>query len=155
MSSHGHGEPPRTPWPLLSLDIIKAIVAKAHSLNRRVAAHAGENMVVELALEGGVDEWAHIPCAEIREDLLHRAVAQNVNFITTVDTLSACTGVHTNTHKACAYHGHSTGTKSKFIYGSEIGHDNVPWGINGEDIDFMDALKVFKAATSEAGKKPE
>jgi imidazolonepropionase-like amidohydrolase len=59
---------------------------------------------------------------------------------------------------------HNTDTKSKFIYGSETGHDNVPWGINGEemslmlhltsgeDIDFMDVLKVFKAATSEAGK---
>lgn len=164
MSSHGHGEPPRTPWPLLSPDIIKAIVTKAHSLNRRVAAHVGENIGVELALEGGVDEWAHIPCAEIREDLLHRAVAQNVTFITTIDTLSACTGVHTNTHKLAHIMAHNTDTKSKFIYGSETGHDNVPWGINGEemslmlhltsgeDIDFMDVLKVFKAATSEAGK---
>lgn len=81
MSSHGHGEPPKTPWPLLSLDIVKAIVAKAHSLNKKVAAHVGENIGVELALESGVDEWAHIPCAEIREDLLHRAVAQNVTFV--------------------------------------------------------------------------
>ena len=55
-------------------------------------------------------------------------------------------------------------SKSKFIYGSEIGHDNVPWGINGEEmrlllhltsgetIEFTDVLNIFKAATSEAGK---
>lgn len=164
MSSHGHGEPPKTPWPLLSLDLVKAIVTKAHALKKRVSAHVGENTGVELALDGGIDEWAHIPCAEIREDLLHRAVAQNVTFITTVDTLSACTGVHMNTHKLAHIIAHSTDTKSKFIYGSEIGHDNVPWGINGEEmvlmlhltsgdaIDFMDVLNVFKAATSEAGK---
>jgi imidazolonepropionase-like amidohydrolase len=164
MSSHGHGTPPQTPWPLLSLDLVKAIVTKAHALKKRVSAHVGENTGVELALDGGIDEWAHIPCAEIREDLLHRAVAQNVTFITTVDTLSACTGVHSNMHKLTHIMAHSTDTQSKFIYGSEIGHDNVPWGINGEEmvlmlnltsgdaIDFMDVLNVFKAATSEAGK---
>lgn len=164
MSSHGHGEPPKTPWPLLSLDIVKAIVAKAHALRKRVAVHVGENIGVELALEAGVDEWAHIPCAEIREDLLHRAVAQGVTFITTIDTLSACVGVHANTHKLAHIMANSSDTQSKFIYGSEIGHDNVPWGINGEEmalmlhltsgdaIDFMDVLNIFKAVTSEAGK---
>lgn len=164
MSSHGHGEPPKTPWPLLSLDIVKAIVATAHSLDKKVAAHVGENTGVALALDGGVDEWAHIPCAEIREDLLHRAVAQNVTFVTTIDTLSTCTGIHANVHKLAHIIAHTPETKSKFIYGSEIGHDNVPWGINGEEmslmlhltsgqsIDFTDVLNVLKAATSEAGK---
>ncbi|WP_297324898.1 amidohydrolase family protein [Nitrosomonas sp.] len=164
MSTHGHGAPPKTPWPLLSLDIVKAIVATAHSLNKKVAAHVGENTGVELALDGGVDEWAHIPCAEIREDLLHRAVAQNVAFVTTIDTLSTCTGIHANTHKLAHIIAHAPETKSKFIYGSEIGHDNVPWGINGEEMSLMlhltsgestdstDVLNVLKAATSEAGK---
>ena len=164
MSSHGHGAPPATPWPLLSLDIIKAIVAKAHSMNRRVAAHVGENTGVELALDGGVDEWAHIPCAEIRDDLLHRAVAQHVTFVTTIATLSACTGIYANVHKLSHLIAHNPDTRSKFIYGSEIGHDNVPWGINAEEmrlmlhltsgdtIEFTDVLNVFKAATSEAGK---
>jgi imidazolonepropionase-like amidohydrolase len=53
---------------------------------------------------------------------------------------------------------------AKFIYGSEVAHDNVPWGINGEEmhmilhltsgdsIDFPDVLNVFKSVTSEAGK---
>lgn len=117
-----------------------------------------------MALDAGVDEWAHIPCAPIREDLLHRAVEQGVVFVTTVDTLSACTGIHANMHTLAHIIEHAEQTTSKFIYGTEIGHDNVPWGINAEEmrlmlqltsgveIDFQDVLKVFKAVTSEAGK---
>jgi len=62
---------------------------------------------------------------------------------------------------------HNSATGSQFIYGSEIGHDNVPWwGINGEEmalmlhlthgegeIDFNDVINVFKSATSEAGAR--
>ena len=164
MSAHGHGEIPPTPWPLLPLDIVKAIVNKAHALNTRVTAHVSEDVGVEMALDAGIDEWAHIPCAPIREDLLHRAVAQGVVFVTTVDTLSSCKGIHANAHTLAHIIEHAEQSNSKFIYGSEIGHDNVPWGINGEEmklillltsgmeIDFQDVLKVFKAATSEAGK---
>lgn len=164
MSAHGHGEIPPTPWPLLPPDIVKAIVNKAHALNTRVMAHVSEDVGVEMALDAGIDEWAHIPCAPIREDLLHRAVAQGVVFVTTVDTLSSCKGIHANAHTLAHIIEHAEQTNSKFIYGSEIGHDNVPWGINGEEmrlillltsgaeIDFQDVLKVFKAATSDAGK---
>ncbi len=164
MSSHGHGILPSVPWPVLSFEIVKAIVEKAHTLNKRVLAHVSEDVGVEMALDAGVDEWAHIPCAEIRDDLLHRAVEQNVTFITTIDSLSSCAGIHANTHKLAHVIANTENTKSKFVYGSEIGHDNVPWGINaeemrqmlkltsGEEVDFTDVLNVFKAATSEAGK---
>lgn len=157
------GPVPPTPWPILSLDITSAIVVKAHSLGKRVIAHVGENTGFERALNAGVDELAHIPCAEISESLLQRAVDQGVTFVTTIDTLSSC--VDTATHKGIHSNTMSLASKgAKFIYGSEIGHDNVPWGINGEEmalmlhltsgeaIDFMDVLNVFKAATSEAGK---
>jgi imidazolonepropionase-like amidohydrolase len=164
MSSHGHGEIPPTPWPLLSPEILQAIVNKAHALNKRVLAHVGENTGVEMVLNAGVDEWAHMPCALIREDLLHRAVMQGVVFVTTVDTLSSCAGVHANMHVLAHIMTHAEQTNAKFIYGSEIGHDNVPWGINGEEmrwmlmltsgeqIEFADVLNVFKAVTSDAGK---
>lgn len=84
--------------------------------------------------------------------------------MTTIDTLVSCTGVHANIHALSHIIDHTEETSSKFIYGTEIGHDNVPWGINGEEmrlmlqltsgaeIDFQDVLNVFKAATSEAGK---
>lgn len=164
MASHGHGEIPATPWPLLPIDVVMAIVSKAHALETRVVTHVSEDVGVEMALDAGIDEWAHIPCAPIREDLLHRAVEQGVVFVTTLDSLSSCTGIHANAHALAHIISLAEETNSKFIYGSEIGHDNVPWGINGEEmklmlqltsgteIDFQDVLKVFKSVTSEAGK---
>jgi len=163
MQPHDGHAPPETPWPMLSQDIANAIVAKAHALGKRVLVHAGENTGFERALNAGVDEFAHIPCAEIKEDLLQRAVDQGVTFVTTIDTLASCVdtatgkGIHSNTMSL-------TSKGAKFIYGSEIGHDNVPWGINGEEfhmmlhltsgesIDFTDVVNVFKAATSKAGE---
>ncbi len=164
MQPHGSDPVPATPWPMLSEDIVKAIVAKAHELNKRVIAHVGENKGFERALAGGVDEFAHMPCAEIREDLLKRAVDQKVTFVTTIDTLASC--VDTTTHKGIHSNTMSLAAKgAKFIYGSEIAHDNVPWGINGEEfhmmlhltsgesIDFTDVMNVIKAATSKAGER--
>ena len=163
MQPHDGHAPPATPWPMLSQDIANAIVAKAHALGKRVIVHAGENTGFERALDAGVDEFAHIPCAEINESLLQRAVDQGVTFVTTIDTLSSCVdtatkkGIHSNTMSLAS-------KGAKFIYGSEIGHDNVPWGINGEEfhmmlhltsgasIDFADVVNVFKAATSKAGE---
>lgn len=163
------GPVPPAPWPVLSLEQVQWIVAKAHALDRRVIAHVGENTGFELALAAGVDEFAHIPCSAINdgsngnEDLLQRAVDQGVTFVTTIDTLSSCVdttsnkGIHSNTMILAS-------KGAKFIYGSEIAHDNVPWGINGEElqlmlhltsgdsIDFTDVINVFKAATSQAGE---
>ncbi len=163
MQPHGSNPVPPTPWPTLSQDIANAIVAKAHALGKRVIVHAGENTGFERALNAGVDEFAHIPCAEISENLLQRAVDQGVTFVTTIDTLASC--VDSGTHKGIHSNTMSLASKgAKFIYGSEIGHDNVPWGINGEEfhmmlhltsgqsIDFTDVVNVLKAATSKAGE---
>lgn len=73
----------------------------------------------------------NIPCAGISKSFLQRAVDQGVTFITTIDTLFSCVdtvthrGIHSNTMRLAS-------KGAKFIYGSEIRHDNVPWGINGE-----------------------
>jgi len=157
------GPVPATPWPIMSQEIANAIVTKAHALGKRVIVHAGESIGFERALNAGVDEFAHIPCAEISESLLQRAVDQGATFVTTVDTLASCVdtatgkGIHSNTMSLAS-------KGAKFIYGSEIGHDNVPWGINGEElhmmlhltsgesIDFTDVVNVIKAATGKAGE---
>lgn len=157
------GPVPETPWNLLSLETVQAIVSQAHALQKRVIAHVGENIGFERAVLGGVDELAHMPCAEIREDLLQLAVNEKVTFVTTIDTLSSC--VNTTTFKGIHSNTMSLASKgAKLIYGSEVAHDNVPWGINGEEmhmilhltsgdsIDFPDVLNVFKSVTSEAGK---
>lgn len=164
MEPHGDQPVPATPWPLLSLETVQAIVAKAHALGKRVTAHIGENTGAQLALEGQVDEWAHAPCAAIDEDLLQQAVDQGVKVVTTIDTLGSCSGIYDNVRKLAGMMALAGDAGSEFIYGSEIGHDNVPWGVNGQEmhlmlhltsgdgIDAADVLNVFKAATSGAGE---
>ncbi len=169
MQPHGSAPVPSTPWNLLSEETVKAIVTKAHALNKRVIAHVGENEGFKRALASGIDELAHMPCAAIDDNLLQQAVSQGMTFVTTIDTLGACNangkGIHSNTHTVSHMMAMQPGTKAQFIYGSEIGHDNVPWGINGEELhmmlhltsgestDFSDVLRVLKSATSEAGKR--
>ncbi|MFZ2171831.1 MAG: amidohydrolase family protein [Methylococcaceae bacterium] len=169
MQPHGDQPVPAAPWNLLSQDIVNAIVGKTHALGKRVIAHVGENEGFRRALAGDVDEFAHMPCAAIDEALLQQAVQQGVTFVTTIDTLASCVnsqgmGIHSNTHIVSHALALYPNTGAQFIYGSEIGHDNVPWGINGEElhmmlhltsgesIDFPDVVNVFKAATSKAGE---
>jgi hypothetical protein len=173
MMAHGENPVPAAPWTMLSQDIVDAIVAKAHALNKRVIVHAGEDTGFERALTAGIDEFAHMPCAPIRPALLQQAAnTPGLVFVTTIDTLSSCVkdgmGIHFNTAQLAAKiadcEAATPGQCAGFLYGSEIGHDNVPWGINGEEmhlmlhltsgqsIDFADVLNVFKAVTSKAGE---
>ncbi|SJM90055.1 Amidohydrolase (fragment) [Crenothrix polyspora] len=159
MMPHGENPVPATPWPMLPEPVVKAIVSKAHALKKRVIAHVSENTGFKRAVDAGVDELAHMPCSAIDDGLLKTAVDKGIRFVTTIDTLSSCgMGLHGNAMKLA-------GKGAKFIYGSEIAHDNVPWGINGEEMhmilhltsgattDFQDVVNVFKAVTSEAGKR--
>ena len=153
---HGTGAGP-TPWPILDQVTVNAIVEEAHLLGLNVIAHVGENIGFERALIAGVDELAHIPCAEVNPALLQRAVDQGVKVITTLDTLSNCQGIDINTRTLASL-------GADFLYGSEIAHQDVPWGINAEELnrilsltsggppDLNDRLDVLRAATSKAGE---
>lgn len=181
MIAHGDNPVPAAPWDILSLPVAQAIVNEAHHPQdgrpaRRVIAHVGENIGFERALAAGIDEFAHMPCAAIDANLLTQAAnTKGLVFVTTIDTLSACVdtgtqmGIHSNTAQLAAQIEQcETATPeqcAQIIYGSEIGHDNVPWGINGEElhmmlhltsgagIDFTDVLNVLSAATSKAGAR--
>ncbi|MDD5277761.1 MAG: amidohydrolase family protein [Methylovulum sp.] len=181
MLPHGANPVPAAPWNILSQHIVNAIVEEAHHPHdgrpvRRVIVHVGENIGFERALMAGIDEFAHMPCAPIDENLLTQAAnTAGLTFVSTIDTLGSCvdstthTGIHSNTMQLAAKitdcETNTPGNCAQIIYGSEIGHDNVPWGINGEEmammlhltsgasIDFADVLNVFRAATSKAGAR--
>lgn len=181
MMPHGDAPVPATPWNILSQPLVNAIVDEAHHPHdgrpaRRVIAHVGENTGFERALLAGVDEFAHMPCAPIDAKLLTQAAnTAGLTFVSTIDTLGSCVdssthmGIHSNVEQLATNiadcEANTPGKCAQIIYGSEIGHDNVPWGINGEEmhmllhltsgaaIDFMDVLNVFKAATSKAGAR--
>lgn len=147
----GHEPSTPPPWPMPSLEIVQAVVEETHSLGKRVAAHVAEPQGVQLALDAGIDEWVHVPCLEIPEDLLQQAVAQKVKIVTTLDTLSHCPGIHANTQKL-AHLG------AEFLYGAEIVHTEIPRGIDAQELHLMlhltgmSPLELFRTATAKAGE---
>jgi len=153
VSAHHHANTVlHRPWPLLSEETLKAVVDEAHKLGRKVTAHIGETKGAELAVNAHIDEWAHVPCAAIPESLLKKAVAQQVKIITTIDTLSQCPGVAHNMQALAEL-------RADFLYGAEIAHPDIPWGIDAQELMAMvnmahlQPIDALKAATSKAGRQ--
>lgn len=156
---HGHDRHAHTPhaadqtaaWPLLPENIVKAIVDEAHKLGRKVSTHIAEKQGAQIALNAGIDEWAHAPCEELPEAQLKQAVAQQVKIVSTIDTLSKCPGVMSNVGRLAAM-------GAEFLYGAEIAHPDIPWGIDAQELMYlqhvagMSPLDVLRTATSKAGQ---
>ncbi|QSA96010.1 amidohydrolase [Methylococcus sp. EFPC2] len=157
----GHTPSIEPPWPMPSPAVVRAVVVEAHRLGREVTAHVGEEQGLQLAVDAGVDEIAHIPCDPVSHDLLHQAVHQGIRFLSTVDTFSHCRGTHENLH-GLVHLG------AKIHYAAEIAHTEIPWGIDAGELHallhanmavdpdpshiFGHVLNLFRSATSEAGK---
>ncbi|SCX22671.1 amidohydrolase family protein [Nitrosomonas eutropha] len=145
-ASHG-----QSAWPMLSEPVVRAIVDEAHRHQRKVSAHVAESSGVQVALNAGVDEWAHMPCDLIPEPLLKQARAQNVTIIGTLDTLSKCDGI---AHNAAIW----AELGGELLYGAEIAHPDIPWGIDVQELMYLMHLAKMKlpdalrAATAKAGQ---
>jgi imidazolonepropionase-like amidohydrolase len=70
--------------PTLSLDQIRAIVATAHTRGRKVTAHAFDGKGVGLALDGGVDELAHMPCHRVTREQLVTVAERRIPVVGTL-----------------------------------------------------------------------
>ena len=149
-SSHHKASLSKKTWPLLSENIVRAIVDEAHKQDYKVAAHIGEAKGAKIAINAGIDEWAHVPCDIIPDALLKKAVAQNVKTVTTLDALSKCPGVAHNAGVLAALGG-------ELLYGAEVAHPDIPWGIDAQELismmhmTKMQAIDVLRSATSKAG----
>jgi len=158
-SAHGHNHKHQhqkitsveKQWPLLSEDIVTAIVDEAHKLNRKVTAHIGETKGAEISINSGVDEWAHVPCAVIPKKLLKKAVKQQIKIVSTIDTLSKCSGIFQNIKEL-------TSLGAEFLYGAEIAHKDIPWGIDSQELFYLkkfanlSPLELLQTITSKAGQ---
>jgi len=148
---HGATAAVAASWPLLQANVVKAIVDEAHLLQRKVSAHLAEAKGAQLALDAGIDEWAHTPCETLPDAQLQRAVAQQVKIVSTIDTLSKCPGVSSNVKRLAEL-------GAEFLYGAEIAHPDIPWGIDGQELLYlqdlagMAPLEVIRTATSKAGQ---
>jgi len=138
-------------WPMLPEATVKAIVDEAHRHQRKVSAHVAETAGVRIALNAGVDEWAHMPCDLIPEPLLKQAKAQNVTIVGTLDTLSKCAGIARNAAIWAELGG-------ELLYGAEIAHPDIPWGIDAQELMHlmhmakMELPDALRAATAKAGQ---
>ncbi len=149
----GHGSASSLPWPMPSLEVLQAIVAEAHANGLIVAAHLSGPEGATLALDAGVDEWTHVPCDPIPQDVAARAAAQGVQVVSTLDTLSHCAGAFQNA-------GRLTAAGIRLLYGTDLAHPDVPWGIDAYELQLMlhagqgmlSPLDVLSAATARAGE---
>lgn len=110
-------------------------------------AHIGEAKGAKTAVDAGIDEWAHMPCDIIPAALLKKAAAQKVTIVTTLDTLSRCPAV---AHNASAF----TALGGEILYGAEIAHQDIPWGIDAQELIVMiHATDMqLRSATSKPGR---
>ncbi len=150
-SPHHKATHSKKTWPLLTENIVKAVVDEAHKLDRKVTAHIGEAKGARIAVDAGIDEWAHMPCDIIPAALLKEAVAQNVKIVSTLDTLSKCPAV---AHNAGVF----TALGGELFYGAEIAHPDIPWGIDAQELIAMmhaanmQPIDVLRSATSKSGR---
>lgn len=150
-SGHDHNHAHRAGWPLLPENIVKAVVDEAHKLGRKVSTHIAEEKGVQIALNAGIDEWAHAPCEALPEAQLKQAVAQQVKIVATLDVLAKCPGVTGNVRRLAAM-------GAEFLYGAEIAHPDIPWGIDAQELMYMmhaagmPPLEILRTATSKAGR---
>jgi len=83
--------------------------------------------------------------------LLKKAVSQQVKTITTLDTLSKCSG---GAHNARAF----AALGGELLYGAEIAHPDIPWGIDAQELMAMmhlanmQPIEALRSATSKSGR---
>jgi imidazolonepropionase-like amidohydrolase len=150
-SGHQPAYPP--PWPVMPPEVARAIVGEAHARGLIVSVHLSGPAGAALALDAGADEWAHVPCDPIPRELATRAAAAGVRVVSTLDTLSHCPGTAANA-ALLAEAGIS------LLYGTDLAHPDVPWGINAHELMLMahtayrnrPPLEVLSAATARAGQ---
>jgi imidazolonepropionase-like amidohydrolase len=73
---------------LISLAEIRAIVEAAHSCNLRVSAHITRARHLALAIEGGVDDVAHMIVDPLPAALIERMIEQNMFWVPTLELWS-------------------------------------------------------------------
>ncbi len=152
-NAHAHAPSSPQPWPLPSIAVVSAIVAEAHSHGLLVTAHLSGPAGAEIALETGVDEWAHVPCDPLSDAHIAQAAAAGVRVIGTLDTLSRTAGVFQNATRMAE-------AGIRLLYGTDLAHPDVPWGIDAFELQLMlhtahgavTPAEVLSAGTARAGE---
>jgi imidazolonepropionase-like amidohydrolase len=137
--------------PTLDAGQVRAIVARAHRHGRRVTAHVSEGRGVQIALEGGVDELAHMPCSGVSRDQLEALAAR---FTSVVGTLRAGRLFRPQCRDSLANARIFLAAGGRLLYGTDI--PAVPATLDLAELGLMlqagmTRTEVLRAATSDAG----
>jgi imidazolonepropionase-like amidohydrolase len=138
-------------WPMLSLEQLKAVVVAAHARGRDVTAHVERIDQMKLALAGGVDELAHLPCDRADPQAMQQAARERVRIVATLHVLDRCPAKLDNGRAFTAAGG-------RLLYGTDFPvRESIPAGIDLEELRLLEAvgltrLQALAAATSQAGK---
>jgi imidazolonepropionase-like amidohydrolase len=138
--------------PTLDAGQVQAIVARAHRHGRRVTAHVADGRGVAIALDGGVDELAHMPCTGVSRDQLETLALRGVEIVGTLRTgrvfRPRCRDSLANARMFVAAGG-------RLLYGTDI--PAVPATLDLVELGLLrqaglTAEQTLAAATAEGGK---
>ena len=73
---------------LISLEEIRAIVEAAHACSLRVSAHVTRARHLPLAIEGGVDDLAHMIVDDLPDVLIEKMIERNIFWVPTLELWS-------------------------------------------------------------------
>lgn len=157
---------PQQPYPELSLEQVKTITEIAHQKGTRVSAHIMRPEEAQLAIDGGVDDLAHLVLmGKMPDALIQQMVDQHVWLVPTLvveETLVTGRGVNDeqkkqflelmsdNFHRYLAAGG-------QVAMGSDYGNPGIPPGMPLPELQRMVELgmtpmQVIVAATSHAAQ---
>lgn len=146
-------------WSMLSADEIKAIVESAHARKVPVSAHISRSKHLDLALEAGVDDVAHMIVDPLSDDLMDRMIEDDVYWVPTLELWRCVRSLHQVNWDAKAIDTLKRFSKSggKVALGSDYGgYDcNFDPGMPMSEIDLMiqaemTPMQIIVAATKNA-----
>jgi imidazolonepropionase-like amidohydrolase len=142
------------PLPTLSLDQVRAIVAAAHARRRKVTAHVFEGRGLGLALDGGVDELAHLPCHRVTRDQLAAVAERRIPVVGTLH--GARVFLRTQCPDLLGLARTFVRAGGRLLYGTDI--PAVAAGLDLAELGLMQQAgltptEVLRAATGDAGRQ--
>jgi len=137
-------------FPVITFATLRAIVEEAHAHDLRVTAHVGEGRGARMALQGGVDELAHMPCGDepdLMDELAHAGV-EIVGTLHVVQLVTGCPGLLDNASTFVRRGG-------TLLYGTDYGVTGIPGGVDVTELELLarsglGRLGALRAATSRA-----
>jgi len=142
--------------PTLSVPEVQAIVAEAHRLHRIVTAHVLEGPGLAIALAGGVDEVAHMPCTGVTPDQLAQLAARHIPVVGTLHAGGLFASLGSGCGDGLANAKRFVADGGELLYGTDT--PAVPAALDLTELGLMQragltAVQVLQAATSRAGRE--